>query len=115
MYEVVILSGITHVTKSLTALINAEDDLYVISVTEDISDVADDYLSLRHRVIIVDIEFPEINNFLGKYANRHKVLLYSHSRDSSEINKILNEYKINFFNVYTSPDKIIDLIRKTVN
>ncbi len=105
MIHVAIVSNNPHIKKSLSLLIKTDPYLTIMK---------DQEIGEQKKVVmLVDTEVDGLEDHLKKFSQHVPIILYSHSKDFLDINDLLHKYKVKFFNVYTKPDCILELIKES--
>ncbi|WP_174733250.1 hypothetical protein [Mesobacillus harenae] len=112
MVDVVILSENQHVQKSLTILLETEEKIRIFSRDMDHDGALKALEHLDRMVVLLDTGLVTSEKLLDEFSDKHKFILYSRSKEEQDINNWISRYRVNYFNVYTNPECIIDLIKK---
>ncbi|PMC38086.1 hypothetical protein CJ195_10905 [Bacillus sp. UMB0899] len=104
MITVAIVSNNPHIKKSLSLLIKTDPGLTIMEG----QDIEID----KKVVMLVDTEVVDLEDHLEQFSKDVPIILYSHSKEFIDINDLLNRYKVKFFNVYTKPECILQLIKE---
>lgn len=105
MINVAIVSNNPHIKKSLSLLVKTDPDLTIVE--------GQDFEKDKKVVMIVDTEVVDLEDHLKLFSKDVPIILYSHSKEFLDINHLLNRYKVKFFNVYTKPECILQLIKES--
>lgn len=104
MINVAIISDNQHIQKSLSLLVKTDPELNIIKTQEIVLD--------KKVVLLVDTEIDDLEDCLRRFSKHIPIILYSHSKDFLDMSYLLNKYKVNFFNVYTKPECILNIIKE---
>ncbi|WP_226529591.1 hypothetical protein [Metabacillus niabensis] len=104
MINVAIISGNPHIQKSLSLLVKTDPDLNIVKAQNIVLD--------KNAVFLVDTELEALEDCLKQFSEHVPIILYSHSKEFLDMSHLLNKYKVKFFNVYTKPECILQLIKE---